>query len=94
MLENGWLNIKPGDWEKFDMRQRVMKSPLTEEQVKELTSSLYKLFFGKRYILKQIASIRNKDDITYLWRGFKSVTNKHLKDFSNKDKNAECKECQ
>jgi hypothetical protein len=89
------LNIEPGDWEKFDMRQRVMKSPLTEEQVKELTASLYKLFFGSKYMLKQITSIRNLDDIKYLYRGFKSITKKHLKDFSNKnqDNKLECKSC-
>ena len=86
-LENNWLDIKPGDWEKFDMRQRIMKSPLTEEQSKDLTSSLYKLFFGPKYIFKQIANIRDKDDIKYLYRGFKSVTKKHLKDFSKSKKN-------
>jgi radical SAM superfamily enzyme YgiQ (UPF0313 family) len=89
-LKNNWLDIKPGDWEKFDMRQRVMKSPLTEEQIKELTSSLYKLAFRPKFIAKQILSVRDLDDIKYLWRGFKAVVGKHLIDFSSK---MDCKEC-
>jgi radical SAM superfamily enzyme YgiQ (UPF0313 family) len=81
-LENNWLDVKPGEWEKFDMRQRIMKSPLTEEQIKELTSSLYKLAFRPKFILRQILQIRTGDDIKYLWRGFKAVVGKHLVDFS------------
>jgi radical SAM superfamily enzyme YgiQ (UPF0313 family) len=80
-LKNKWLDIKPGDWEKFDMRQRIMKSPLTEEQIKELTSSLYKLFFSPRYIFNQIISIKNTDDALYILRGANKIIMKHLKDF-------------
>jgi radical SAM superfamily enzyme YgiQ (UPF0313 family) len=80
-LKNKWLDIKPGDWEKFDMRQRIMKSPLTEEQIKELTSSLYKLFFSPRYIFNQIMSIKNTDDVLYILRGANKIIMKHLKDF-------------
>jgi radical SAM superfamily enzyme YgiQ (UPF0313 family) len=87
-LENNWLDIKPGEWEKFDMRQRIMKSPLTQEQTKELTSALYKLAFKPKFMIKQITSIRSMDDIKYLWRGFKAVVGKHLIDFSSKK---ECK---
>ncbi len=76
------LNIKSSDWEKFDMRDIVMKSSLSENQLKELTSSLYKLFFSPKYILKQLTSIRNLYDLLYIWRGFWNVTKKHLKDFA------------
>jgi len=80
-LKNHWLDVKPGEWEKFDMRSKVMKSPLTEKQIKELTSSLYKLFFSPKYIFNQILSIRNLDDIKYIHKGVKKVIGKHLKDF-------------
>lgn len=83
-VKNKWLDVNKGEWEKFDMRQRVMKSPLTEEEIKSLTSSLYKLAFRPKFIFNQIISIRNIDDIKYLWRGFKILIGKHLKDFSNK----------
>ena len=80
-LENDWLEIEPQDWEKFDMRMKVMKSPLTEEQIKELVSSLYRISFSPRYILKQVLQIRNYYDLLYLWRGAKKVIGKHLVDF-------------
>ena len=79
--KNNWLEVEDGDWEKFDMRQRILKSPLTEEQIKELTSALYRLVFKPKFILNQLLSIRNIDDIKYIWRGFKAVIGKHLKDF-------------
>ncbi len=80
-LRNNWLEVKDGDWEKFDMRTKILKSPLTEEEIKELTSSLYKLAFSPKFILNQIKEIRNIDDVKYLWRGFNAVVKKHLKDF-------------
>lgn len=76
------LNVSVGEWERFDMREKVMKSPLSEKQIKELTSSLYKLFFSPKYVLKQLLSIRNFHDVLYMCRGFWSVTKKHLKDFA------------
>lgn len=81
--KNNWLSVKDGDWEKFDMRQKILKSPLTEEQIKELTSELYKLAFNPKFVFNQVVRVRNIDDIKYLWRGFKAVVGKHLKDFSN-----------
>ena len=81
-LKNNWLDVKPGEWEKFDMRQRIMKSPLTEKQIKNLTSSLYRLAFTPKFIFRQIIQIKSIDDIKYLLRAFKSVVGKHLKDFS------------
>jgi radical SAM superfamily enzyme YgiQ (UPF0313 family) len=81
-LKNRWLEVKPGEWEKFDMRQMVMKSPLSERQIKELTSSLYRLAFRPKFILRQILKIRNIHDIKYLIRGARAVVGKHLKDFA------------
>lgn len=81
-LKNNWLDINHGEWEKFDMRKRVMKSPLTEEQIKYMTSSLYKLFFSRKYILRQLFNIRSPADVRYIFRGFSKVVGKHLKDFS------------
>jgi anaerobic magnesium-protoporphyrin IX monomethyl ester cyclase len=83
-VENNWLSVQPGEWEKFDMRQSVMKSPLTEEQTTALTKELYKLFFSPKYIAKQVLGVRNIDDIKYLSRGVRSVVGKHLKDFSKR----------
>lgn len=81
-LKESLLEVQPGEWERFDMREKVMRSPLTEEEIKGLTSSLYRLAFGPRFIFRQISQIRDIDDVKYLWRGFKAVVGKHLKDFS------------
>jgi len=80
-LKNKWLEIMPGEWEKFDMRQKIMKSPLTEEQIKELVASLYKLAFSPKFILRQMMAIRNYYDVLYIFRGAKKVIGKHLVDF-------------
>jgi radical SAM superfamily enzyme YgiQ (UPF0313 family) len=80
-LKNNWLEIDAQDWEKFDMREKVMKSPLTEEQIKELVSSLYRISFSPKFILRQVGQIRNYYDFLYLWRAAKKVLGKHLMDF-------------
>ncbi len=80
-VENNWLEIGPKDWEKFDMRMKIMKSHLTEEQIKELVSSLYRISFSPKFIFRQITQIRNYYDFLYLWRGAKKVIGKHLMDF-------------
>lgn len=80
-VKNNWLDIKKDDWEKFDMRMKVMKSCLTEEQIKEFVSSLYRISFSPKFIFRQIVQIRNYYDFLYLWRGAKKVIGKHLVDF-------------
>ena len=76
------LAVKTEEWELFDMRHRVLKSPLKDEEINELVSEIYKLSFQPKFILRQIGKIRCLDDIKYLWRGFRAVVGKHLKDFS------------
>ncbi len=79
--ENGWL--KTMDWERYDMREAIMKSPLTEEQTKMLTQQLYKLFFEPKYIIRKVTQIRKWDDLKFIGRGVKAVFG-HLMDFSVK----------
>jgi len=80
-LKNNMLNVKPEQWELFDMRHRILKSPLKDEEINELISQIYKLAFQPKFVIRQICKIRCWDDILYLWRGFKSVVGKHLRDF-------------
>lgn len=76
--EKGWLLTE--DLEDYDMRKAVMKSPLTNEQVLELTQELYSSFFTPRFILRKILDIKTLDDIKYLYySGWKLVG--HLLDF-------------
>lgn len=78
--QNGWLLTE--DYERYDMREAVMESPLTNEQVKELNQQLYRVFFSPRYILRKLTSIRSKNDIDFAMRGLKYIYG-HLKDFAN-----------
>jgi len=69
------------DWNEYDMRKLVMKTSLIEEDVKEITQGLYKLFFNPKYAIKKIAAIRSFDDLGFFFKGTRKVFG-HIKDFS------------
>lgn len=77
--ENGWL--KTTDWNHYDMRRGAMKSPMTDEELKEMTQGLYKLFFTPHYALRKIASVRSLEDLKFIKKGIGAVFG-HLRDFS------------
>jgi radical SAM superfamily enzyme YgiQ (UPF0313 family) len=79
--ENKWLVTE--DWDDFDQRMAVMKSPLTEKDIKELTQELYKSFLTPKFILRKIFSIRSWTDIKFLFRAGSKVMG-HLLDFKTK----------
>lgn len=80
--ENNWL--KTLDWDDYDQRMEVMKSPLTDNDIKELTQDLYKSFITPKFILRKILSIRSWTDIKFLFRAAGKVLG-HLMDFSPKE---------
>jgi radical SAM superfamily enzyme YgiQ (UPF0313 family) len=76
--ENNLLRFN--DYDRFDQREQVMKSPLSTEDVKCLTQDLYKSFATPKFILRKILSVRSIDDIKFLFRaGWKLMG--HLMDF-------------
>ncbi len=80
--EKGWLIYDgPKEWKYYDMRNKVMKSPLSEEKIKEFTRELYKSFFTPQYIIRKIFEIRSINDIKFVLRGIKKIF-KHMIDFS------------
>jgi len=79
--ENGWLTTE--NWDDYDQRSLVMKSPLTEKTIKELTQELYKSFITPKYIARRIIGIRSLDDIKFLFRAAGKLLG-HLVDFSPK----------
>ncbi|NMB70458.1 radical SAM protein [candidate division WWE3 bacterium] len=89
-IEQNWLTVDPLDYEKFDMRQPVMKVPFPEERIYELTQELYSSFFTPQYIFRKIISIRNWDDIKFLgYSAWKIVG--HLLDFDKSQTNVSWK---
>lgn len=81
--EKGWLNTQ--DWDKYDQRSIIMKSELTEKDIKELTQGLYKSFITPKYIFRRLIGIRSFDDVKFLFRAAGKLFG-HLTDFSAKKK--------
>lgn len=79
--ENGWL--KTTDWDRYDMREPIMKTSMKDEEIMELTQSIYKSFLTPRFILRKVTSVRNWDDAKFLATAGMRVAG-HLTDFSKK----------
>ena len=83
--KKGWLKTK--DWDRYDMREPVMKSPIPEREIMELTQNIYTSFLIPRYIMRKLLSIRSWDDINYYGiRGGQYIFG-HLKDFAKSQLN-------
>ena len=81
--KNGWLRTE--DWDEYDQRMAIMKSPLTEEDIKEMTQGLYKSFVTPKFIFRKIVGVRSISDIKFLFKAGGKVLG-HLLDFSPKKK--------
>jgi radical SAM superfamily enzyme YgiQ (UPF0313 family) len=80
-LANGWFRVDPTDYDRFDMKEPVMKTPdMSPEQVMKLCDEIYKVFLTPQYMLKQLTRIRTLKDVTYSVKGVAKVLG-HLKDF-------------
>lgn len=76
--EKGWLLTD--DYDKFDMRQPVMKTPFPASKIFELEQDLYSAFLTPQYISRKIFGIRSFHDFKYLfYMGWKLIG--HLLDF-------------
>lgn len=79
-IEEDWLLVDQYDYEAFDMRKPVMEIPFSEERLLELTQELYSSFFTPQFIVRKILSVRNYDDIKFLfYSAWKLIA--HLLDF-------------
>jgi radical SAM superfamily enzyme YgiQ (UPF0313 family) len=77
--KEGWL--KTVDWDDYDMKMPVMKTPLPEEDVELMARRIYQLFFTPGYIVHRVLTIRSLEDMQFILRGVKKVLG-HVKDFS------------
>lgn len=55
------------NYEDYDQSQLVMKSPLTSKEAKGMVQGLYTSFISSQFIWRKIKSIRNADDVKFLW---------------------------
>jgi radical SAM superfamily enzyme YgiQ (UPF0313 family) len=77
--KEGWL--KTVDWDDYDMKKPVMKTPLPEEDVELMAKRIYQLFFTPKYLANRVLTIRSLEDMQFILRGVKKVLG-HVKDFS------------
>lgn len=68
------------DWNHYDMSKGVMKSPMNQDELKDVVQKLYEIFFVPRYVFRRLISIRNLDDVRFIKRGISKIYG-HLKDF-------------
>jgi anaerobic magnesium-protoporphyrin IX monomethyl ester cyclase len=68
------------DWDKYDMRQPVIKSSISPQKEQQLVQNLFKGILTPNFIFKKLISIRSFSDIKYLSNyAFKYI--QKLKDF-------------
>ena len=68
------------DYDKYDMRQPVMKIPFPKEKLLTLTQDLYSAFLSPQYIMRRVISIRSFADIKFFAIAGKKLLG-HLLDF-------------
>ncbi len=76
--EKGWLLTD--NYEDFDMRQPVMKTPFPVAKIYELEQELYACFMTPQYIIRKILGVRSAHDFIYLFYMAKKLIG-HLLDF-------------
>lgn len=76
--EKGWLLTD--NYEDFDMRRAVMKTPFPVEKIYELEQELYSCFMTPQYVMRKILGIRSLHDFMYLFYMGKKLIG-HLLDF-------------
>ena len=76
--EKGWLLTE--DYDRYDMREPVMKTPFPAERIYELEQELYSAFMSPQYIFRKILSVRSPHDFLYFFYMGKKLLG-HLLDF-------------
>jgi radical SAM superfamily enzyme YgiQ (UPF0313 family) len=69
------------DYDRFDQREPVMKTELSDEDIKKMIRKLYRSFITPKFFLNKIKGIRSWQDIKHIFRSGKKVFG-HLVDFS------------
>lgn len=84
---NNWLETM--DWDRYDMREPVMKTSLPKEQVMELVQGIYSTAFNPEFLIRRMLTIKDISDIKYFLRAGGKVFG-HLMDFKGKAKEKNC----
>ncbi len=68
------------DWDDYDMKSPVLKTPIEKNKIMELVQGMYKVSFQPEFILRKVFSLRDIDDLKYYLRAAKKVAG-HIFDF-------------
>ena len=68
------------NWDEYDMRAGVMKTGLSDDEIKQLTQGLYRSFITPSFFLRKLLAIRSLDDVKFYLKAGRSVIG-HLTDF-------------
>jgi radical SAM superfamily enzyme YgiQ (UPF0313 family) len=72
--------LKTLDWDDYDMKQPVMKSPIPDHKIMGLVQGMYKVSFEPEFIFRKISSLKDIDDLKYYLRAARKVAG-HVFDF-------------
>jgi len=75
---NGWLNTE--DWDRYGMKEPVMKVPMNDKELMGLVREIYKVGFNPEFLFNRVRQVKDLDDIRYFTRAGKKVVG-HILDF-------------
>jgi len=78
---NGWLVTE--DWDRYDMREPIMKTPMNTETLMKYVQGLYSVAFHPEFLVRKFLSIRDLEDVKYFVRAGAKVLG-HIFDFGGK----------
>ncbi len=79
--ENNWFLFNPLEYERYDMREPVLKTENSDAvDVASICGKIYTIFLTPSYVFQRTRNIRSWNDFKYNLRGLKAVFG-HLKDF-------------
>ncbi|MBI3008130.1 MAG: radical SAM protein [Candidatus Omnitrophica bacterium] len=74
--------LKTLDWERYDMKEPVMKTDIEDTRLAELVQGLYKVAVNPEFIYNRLISIRDFEDVKYFFRAARKVAG-HILDFKH-----------
>ncbi len=78
--KNNWFLFNPKDYNRYDMREPVLKVKGDAKEIARVCEKIYTIFLTPDYIFARIKSIKSRDDIMWNLRGIRAVFG-HLRDF-------------
>lgn len=83
-LKNNWFRFDYRDYERYDMKEPVLKTiDMRPQEVTKICDNAYRLFLSPRFILNRLSRLNSIEDIFYLSRGFFAMLG-HIVDFSKR----------